>query len=145
MVAGNQWDDVCRNDVWKLICTSSSTVAADMACLPSSGTVPFTTAMTVTLTNLYPDQTRRFAGRIDVKLAGGGQFPSWRAGYTNVAAGESYVTTWNQNIPGIGTLIGDNLFSLQAEDVTPAPYNQPPYPPAGDTDKTSCTVTGIAP
>jgi len=29
--------------------------------------------------------------------------------------------------------------------VTPPPYNQPPYPPAGDTDTASCTVTGIAP
>jgi len=124
---------------------SGTTVAAGLACLPSSGTVPFTTAMTVTLSNLYTDQIRRIAGHIDVTLAGGGTFPNWRAGYTNVAAGDSYITSWNQNIPGIGTLIGDNLFMLQAEDVTPAPFNQPPYPPAGNTAAASCTVTGIAP
>jgi hypothetical protein len=92
---------------------SSATVAGDLTCLPSAGTVPFATSMTVTLANLYADQIRRFAGRIDVTLAGGGTFPNWRAGYTNVAAGDRYVTSWNQNIPSMGTLIGDNLFLLQ--------------------------------
>ena len=32
-----------------------------------------------------------------------------------------------------------------AEDVTPPPYNQPPYPPEGDSDSDSCVVTGVAP
>ena len=32
-----------------------------------------------------------------------------------------------------------------AKDVTPAPYNQPPYPPEGDVDSDRCTVTGVAP
>ncbi len=30
-------------------------------------------------------------------------------------------------------------------DVTPVPYNQPPYPPAGDSDSSSCTVVANAP
>ncbi len=42
-------------------------------------------------------------------------------------------------------LTGDNRFVLIAEDVTPAPYNQPPYPPAGDSAADACTVTGTAP
>ena len=77
--------------------------------------------------------------------AGGGYFPNWRAGYTNIAAGSSYISSWNQNIPALGMLIGDNIFSLAVEDVTPSPYNQPPYPPSGDTGTANCTVTGVAP
>jgi hypothetical protein len=57
----------------------------------------------------------------------------------------NFISSWNQNIPNFGILVGDNLFTLVAEDVTPAPYNQPPYLPAGDTDINACTVTGIAP
>ena len=41
--------------------------------------------------------------------------------------------------------MGDNVFTLVAEDVTPAPYNQPPYAASGDTDSGACTVTGLAP
>ena len=121
------------------------TVGAELTCLPTSGTVPFSTMMTVTLTNLYPDQIRRIAGHLDATLATGQYFPNWRAGYTNVAAGDSFVSSWVQNIPALGSVIGDNQFALVGEDVTPPPYNQPPYPPAGDTDTVSCTVTGIAP
>jgi hypothetical protein len=132
-------------DLYAIGIGGGSTVSADLACVPSAGTVPFTSAMTVTMANLYPDLARRIAGRIDVALAGGGTFPGWRAGYTNVSAGGSYVSSWNQNIPAIGTVIGENGFLLVAEDVTPAPYNQPPYPPAGDTASASCIVTGITP
>jgi hypothetical protein len=42
-------------------------------------------------------------------------------------------------------VIGCNVARLVVEDVTPSPWNQPPYPPAGDTDTDACTVTGIAP
>lgn len=62
-----------------------------------------------------------------------------------VAAGGSFASAWNQSIPALGTVIGDNLFALAAEDVTPAPWNQPPYPPSGDTAAASCMVTGVAP
>jgi len=78
-------------------------------------------------------------------LGSGGYIAGWRAGYTNVLPGDSFVSFWNQNLPALGTLLGDNIFQLVAEDVTPAPFNQTPYPAAGDTDTASCTVTGIAP
>ncbi len=78
-------------------------------------------------------------------LAGGGFYSNWRAGFTNVAAGDRYISFWNQSIPALGTLVGDNIFTLVCEDVTPAPYNQPPYPPAGDAATATCAVTGIAP
>ena len=40
---------------------------------------------------------------------------------------------------------GQNSFTLQVVDVTPSPYNQPPYPPSGGTGRDACTVVGIAP
>lgn len=106
----------------------TDTVSASLTCFPPSGTVPFTTQMSVSLGNLYTGQSRRVAGRIDVTLAGA-----------------SYDATWNTGIPALGSVVGDNVFTLTVEDVTVAPYNQPPYPPAGDTATAGCTVTGVAP
>jgi len=119
--------------------------AAGLGCEPSSGTVPFNASMTASLTNNHPSLTRRLSGRIDVTLASGGRFANWRAGFTNLTGGETYSTTWNQAIPALGTLIGDNVFELRVADVTPAPWNLPPYPPAGDTAMEACTVTANAP
>lgn len=121
------------------------TVACSYTCEPASGTVPFSTHMTTTLTNIYSGQTRRIAGRINVTLAEGAYFANWRAGYTNVAAGASHVSAWSTAIPALGALIGENVFQLSARDVTPSPYNQPPYPPTGDTCTDTCSVTAGAP
>jgi len=125
--------------------SASSTVSAGLACVPASGTVPFTTAMTVTITNEYAGLSRRMAGRIDIALANGSNIGNWRAGYTNVNPGDSYQANWGTMIPATGSVIGTNIFTLVVEDVTPSPYNQPPYPPAGDTASDSCTVEGVAP
>ncbi len=122
-----------------------ATVSATFDCLPAIGTVPFTTVMTVTMDNLYTGQTRRIAGRVDATLGGGASYTSWRAGYTNISAGGSFTTSWNQSIPALGTVLGVNTFALLAEDVTPAPFNQPPYPPAGDTAIDDCQVLALAP
>lgn len=123
----------------------TDTVGASLTCLPGSGTVPFVTAITATLQNLYEEQSRTLAGRLEVDLAGGQHFGSWRAGYTNLAPEASFVASWNQSIPALGSLIGVNTFTLMAQDVTAAPYNQPPYAPAGDTDEAACTVTATTP
>jgi hypothetical protein len=124
---------------------NGGTVSTDYICQPSIGTVPLPVTMTVTITNLYPDQTRRIAGRIDVTLANGNWFPGWRAGYTNVLANDSYIASWTTTIPALAAVTGDNTFTLVTEDVSPVPFNQPPYPPSGDTDMAACTVTGVAP
>jgi len=121
------------------------TIQATLNCAPTAGTVPFITIMTVHLENIYLGQTRRIAGRINVSLAGGRSISNWRSGYTNVAAGDFYESAWGQTIPALASVIGDNVFELVAEDVTPAPFNQPPWPAAGDTAVSSCAVTGIAP
>ena len=121
------------------------TVSAGLTCLPSAGVVPFQTVMTIELTNEYTGQIRRVAGRINAELASGAVYGNWRAGFTNLGPGETFSTSWAQNIPALGSMIGDNVFSLFAEDVTPAPYNQPPYPASGDTATDVCTVTASAP
>jgi len=72
-------------------------------------------------------------------------YSNWRAGTTNVGPGDTFTASWLQTIPALGTLVGNNRFTLEAEDVTTAPYNQPPYPPSGDTARAGCTVTGVAP
>jgi hypothetical protein len=137
-------DDV---EIWGMggTVTPTDTVAAGFSCTPGSGVVPFTTSMWASLDNLYTGQLRRVAARINVVTGGGGSFNNWRSGFTNIAAGGNYTTSWNQSIPALGALLGTNTFTLQAQDVTPSPYNQPPYPPAGDTDSAACTVEAIAP
>jgi len=122
--------------------TETITVALD--CVPGSGTLPFTTQFTASLGNTTAF-SRRVAGHIDISTAGGGTFPNWRNGFTNLSVGETFSTTFNQTIPALGSLIGVNQFTLVGEDVTPAPFNQPPYPAAGDTASDACTVTGLAP
>lgn len=116
-------------------------VRANLLCTPDSGTLPFTTQFNVSLTNLE-ESIRRIAGRIDVQLASGSFFPNWRAGYTTVAGQDEFSTSWNQNFPALGSLQGENVFTLRAEDVTPAPYNQPPFAPSGEQSTDSCTITG---
>lgn len=136
---------LCVDDVRVGQETITPTVDATLGCDPGSGMVPFQTAITVTLTNIYMVYDRQVAGHIDVQLAGGGNFPNWRAGYTNLTPGETYTAFWMQTIPALGGVIGDNVFTLFAEDVTSAPYNQPPYVPSGSTATDTCTVTAIAP
>ncbi len=123
----------------------AKSVDVSLGCSPSFGTLPFPVTMEVELENRNLDQIRRMAARIDIYLAGGGAVSSWRAGYTNVAGGQSYLTSWPQNIPALSSLAGLNLFAIRAMDVTPPPWNQPPYPPAGDTASDNCTVTGYMP
>ena len=121
------------------------TVGADLDCIPSTGTLPFSTTMSVTLSNAYEGTARTVAASLDAGLASGQQITSWRAGFTNVPAAGEFSTSWVQALPALATLVGESSFSLRAEDVTAAPFNQPPYPPAGDTDTASCTVTGVHP
>jgi hypothetical protein len=124
---------------------SAQTLLCDFTCSPDTGVLPFGTQMTAQLSNIYAGQIRRLAGHLDIHLASGAFFPNWRAGFTNVAPMSTFTTTWVQNLPALGALFGTNIFHLVAEDVTPAPYNQPPHPPAGDTDTAYCLLTGIAP
>jgi len=136
-------DDV---EIWGIDGSSQpvDTVGAGLDCLPGSGTLPLTVGMTASMENLTADP-RRAAARIDLLLAGGSNYANWRAGWTNLSPAEVYTVFWSQNLPALGALVGDNVFTLMTEDVTPAPYNQPPFAASGDTDSQACTVTGLAP
>ncbi len=115
-------------------------VDAALTCEPSSGTLPFDSQFEVSLTNTYTGLTRRLFYDITVTLANGQHFPHWRQGWQNVGAGQTFNKNWWQTIPGYVSLIGTNQFDLFVLDVTPPPYNLPPYPPAGDTDVDQCTI-----
>jgi hypothetical protein len=121
------------------------TIDAAMGCLPCSGTVPFSTRFRVTMYNLLEDQHRRAAGRINIELANGSLVNNWRVGSTNLSPGEQFNASWYTTIPALGSVIGPNRFTLQLEDVTPVPYNQPPFMPSGDTDVAEITITGTSP
>ncbi len=122
----------------------ANTVSASLGCQPASGVVPFVAQFTAGMANLT-SENRRAAGTIEVIIASGSSYKNWRAGWTNLSPSENFTLVWNQSFPALGTLIGINSFNLQVTDVTPAPYNQPPYAPDGDTASAGCTVTGVAP
>ena len=112
---------------------------------PALGTLPFSTGHQVTISNLDSTTTRRMAARIHVTLGDGGQIGNWRAGYTNILPSAQFQIQWLTWLPALGTLLGENSFRLVVADVTPAPYNQPPYQPAGDTDSAAAMVNALAP
>lgn len=112
---------------------ASGTIGATYTIDPPSGAVPFTTLHQASLFNLYNGSTRRFAARVNVVIGNGNSYNNWKIGWTNVQVGNIFVTQWNTIIPALGSMLGNNVFTLQAEDVTPAPFNQAPHPPSGDT------------
>ncbi len=141
---------VCREDVlpWQGSCEVSpglpQTISVGFTAVPDNGTVPFTSTLQISLANLT-GENRRTAGRIDVLPAGGSPVTNWRAGWTNLDPLEVHTTGWNQSIPALGSLVGDNLFTLTGVDVTPAPWNQPPYAPSGSSDTAGFTLSCTAP
>lgn len=120
-------------------------IYAYMNCTPTSGTLPFPTNFMVVLGSNYETERRRVAAYLSATLANGTYYQGIRKGYTNLFPKECYAKSWNQNFPALGYLVGDNIFTLVAQDVTPPPYNLPPYAPAGMTDSDVCTITGYAP
>jgi len=119
---------------------------ASLTCVPGAGTLPLASTFTVSLDNFETTRpVSRIAARVHVALANGATFPNWRVGFTQVAIGESFSTSWNQNLPHLPALEGSNTFTVEAMDVTPQPYNQPPYGPSGFMTSGSCTVTASAP
>lgn len=134
---------------WMLACLAGwepggmSTVEAGLDCQPAAGALPFIADISAVLINRLADEERVVAGTVAVTTAGGAHYPQWRSGSASLTGGQSLVTSWRQQIPALGSLFGPNEFVLTLEDVTPAPFNQPPYSPSGDTAAASCTVTGL--
>ncbi len=121
------------------------TISCELSCQPAGGALPFVSQFTVSMANDYRKLARRIQYQMDVTLAGGQDHSSWRRGWQNVQPGESFGFFWGQNLPALEPLAGDNDFLLTVLDVTPPPYNLPPYLPSGDTDTAACTVTGWMP
>ena len=124
-----------------LTAPAGPTISVTVGCVPASGTLPFSMQLWPQLCN---DDwfTRRLFGRINVTIASGTTFNNWRAGSTNVSPGTCYSTNFGVNLPDLGTVHGVNTFELWGQDITQAPYNQPPYSPSGDSDTDACTFTG---
>jgi len=123
----------------------AETVECAISCTPAGGTLPFIEHFSISLTNLYSGLFRIVDARISALLAGGQFYPAWKAGRVFIAAGETFSAAFYQSIPDLPAVTGDNIFTLSAQDTTPSPYNQPPYPPSGDTDSQICMVQGFAP
>lgn len=119
--------------------------AAAMTCQPATGTLPFQTMVRVMMANRFAGGPRRLAARVSVVLADGQTYHNWRTGYSNLGPESALARSWSQTFPALGSLSGINHITLAVQDVTPAPYNQPPHPGAGDTDTASCEVIGVLP
>ncbi|MCP3909502.1 MAG: M20/M25/M40 family metallo-hydrolase, partial [Actinomycetia bacterium] len=102
--SGWNLDDV---EVWGIDGSAqpTDTVAATLGCQPGSGTLPFTVGFTAGLENLTGG-SRRAAAHIDLLIAGGSFYANWRAGWTNLSPAELYTTSWSQNLPSLGSLVG---------------------------------------
>lgn len=70
---------------------------------------------------------------------------NYKAGVVTLSPLGTYGVTWPQQFPASGSLVGSNLFSLHGEDITPAPFNQPPFAPSGDVAADTCVVVGLTP
>jgi len=130
---------------WWVFCTevaplaAGPTIAVALDATPSSGVLPFVTVFTAQLNNLTTEN-RRAAARVNVTIASGSAFNNWKSGWTNLTSLENFSISWSTNLPALPTILGTNTFSLLGEDVTPAPFNQPPFAPSGDTDSDVATV-----
>jgi len=119
-------------------------LSATLVTTPASGTLPLTVNFAMTAGNNTPYH-RQLAFRLDTVLAGGLTITNHRAGYTNMGPFEWFEDGVNMTMPVLQSLNGVNTFTLNVQDVTPVPYNQPPYPPAGATDTHVTTVTTTIP
>jgi len=120
-------------------------VSCKYECDPTIGILPFSTIMSISNTNEYPYFTRVISSSVNVTLPNGSQIPNWKSGYGNYQAFETKLTSWNQAIPDLPSFVGDSLYELVSVDVTPAPYNQPPYLSSGDMCSDSCNIVGLPP
>jgi len=115
----------------------------DVSVWPDHGTLPFESHLQTTMRN-EADAPRTFAGRIDVALGNGSRIDGWRRGYSNLLAGDAYYFSMRQPFGAYSSLVGENRFRMVVVDVTPAPWNQPPYPPSGQLDSDLVAVHAAA-
>lgn len=71
---------------------------------------------------------------LSLRLPDGSVFENFRFTSFVFEEGEMQWNRWNQHFPPLPQLAGTTTYILRAVDVTPAPWNQPPYPPSGSSD-----------
>ncbi len=115
----------------------------DLSCTPASGTAPIGITCSVTA-GCYAPVDRTLAYNVDITLANGTVLPGHWQG--TMAIGPDQSQTHQQLYEYFEqSCIGVNTYNVTVEDVTPAPFNQPPFPPSGLTNSTSAIVTITAP
>jgi len=119
-------------------------IAASIDAEPSSGTLPFSVRMRVSIQNLTAGP-RTASGEIGLTLANGGTVEGWRSGEVLLSAGETVETAWQLNIPALPSLAGTNILDLLIADATPSPHGDPPYPAAGQAVEAACVFEGTWP
>lgn len=120
------------------------TVFAAMECFPDAITLPSTCRIQIGIRNMSQAQRLVDAG-LSIELPDGALYENFRFGSLSISGGDSFDTFWRQSFPAIPALEGTSVLRLRAEDVTPSPYNQPPYPPSGAVDSKACTLQIIVP
>lgn len=120
------------------------TIDCSLNCTPDSAAPPFSWRISVGLKNLRP-QPRRAAGRADLHFPDGDTWTGWRSGFYDLSGQGSDYISWSVSVPALQPLLGQLRLDLTVTDVTPAPWNQPPYAPSGDMVEKSCTVEVVVP
>jgi len=116
-----------------------ATLNSFLVCHPTSGTLPLSIQIISTTYN-QTAHPRLCYGRVDLQTAGGLYMAGISAGEFNLppGVGEFYTVSWIKPLAARIPHVGLNHYHLLVVDVSPPPYNQPPYPPAGGWDTAQC-------
>jgi hypothetical protein len=120
------------------------TISATVTCDPQNNTLPATIKTCVSIQNLV-DSPRIVDGRIDLWLGGGAPLYEWRFQAVELSPMGSWNRCWNNELRDLQSLEDQNIARLTVVDVTPPPFNQPPYPPSGFVVEDTCFFWGIQP
>lgn len=92
-----------------------------------------------------PAVERTAAINIGLRAAGGPYYPNWRTGTATITPDVDTLEIWNMVLPDSWSMVGENQLLLRLVDITPPPYNLPPYQPSGGTATDTFIFTGIEP
>jgi hypothetical protein len=120
------------------------TLLTGLDCYPRTITLPGSAQMSAGVTNVSYSR-REIAARLNAKLPDGTVVENLGFSHRVFEAGETYQKFWVKHFPNIDRLDGIVTFQLYALDVTPAPWNQPPYPPSGQMDTSELPIRIIVP
>ncbi len=116
------------------------------AITPPAGLLPFNGRFWILLRQATIPETPRLAAvNIGLRTSGGQYFRNWRSGTAFVTQGEDTLEVWTQVIPNLWSFAGENQFLVRVEDISPPPYNLPPYQPSGGTAINTFIFTGVEP